>query len=222
MNWTSRHPGLWWTLAWGATGLCLKQAGVFDEGVDSSRWLAFVVGTVTWSIAGSTTVTTLGAEPTRNRMLIGALVWGAAFVWLASFAVPLGEWIRQTQFGSVYLPGFVGMLIAWSAAAALAAAVTTRLVKPKPGFMRPMAMGVRWGFSFFFGGYLGVPLASILAQTTGAIFGGSVGKSVAYLLGWTTACLLAGLMASAAALSIGRSRDERRDRRSSDRPALQR
>jgi hypothetical protein len=112
------------------------------------------------------------------------------------------------------------MLVAWSAAAALAATVTTRLVKREPGLVRPIAMGFRWGFSFFFGGYLGVPLASILAQTSEATIGGALGKNVAYSFGWTTACLLAGLMASAAALSIGRSRDERRGRRSTDRPAL--
>ena len=209
-----------WTLAWGATGICLKLAGVFDDHTHNlPGWAAFVVGLVCWSIAGSTTVTTLGSEPTRNRILIGAIVWGGAYVWLASFAIPLGEWIRQTQLGSVYLPAFVGMLLAWSSAAALAATVTTRLVKREPGLMRPIAMGFRWGFSFFFGGYLGVPLASILGETCEAILGGTIGKGLAYGFGWTTACLLAGLMASAAALSIGRSRDERRDRRSTDRRA---
>lgn len=227
LQWTSRQPVLMWTLAWGATGLCMKLAGVFDALPTPGHtpavtqalpgWIAFLVGTVCWSVAGSTTVTTLGSEPTRNRILIGAVVWGMAFVWLASFAVPLGAWIQQTQFGSVYLPGFVGMLVAWSGAAALAATVTTRLVKREPGLVRPIAMGFRWGFSFFFGGYLGVPLASILGQTSEAAIGASLGEHVAYSLGWTVASLLAGLMAGAAALSIGRSQDARRDRRATDR-----
>jgi hypothetical protein len=207
-----------WTLAWGATGLCLKLAGIFDNHThDMAGWVAFLVGTVSWSVAGSTTVTTLGSAPTRNRILTGAAVWGAAFVWLASFAVPLGAWTEQTKFWSVGLPGFVGMLVAWSAAAALAAAVTTRLVKREPGLVRPIAMGFRWGFSFFFGGYLGVPLASILGETSEATLGGRFGQDGAHSLGWTTACLFAGLMASAAALSIGRSQDARRDRRATDR-----
>ena len=215
MKWVSRFPVPLWTVAWGATGLTLKIAGVFDDTLDGPRWVAFLVGTLSWTLAGATTVTTIGAEPTWRRIGVGALVWGGAFVWLASFAVPLGAWIRQTQFGSMYPAGFVGLLIAWSVAAALAAALTTRLVQRQAGLMRPLAMGVRWGFSFFFGGYLGVPLASILGESCEAIFG----THVAFQVGWTIACMLAGWMAIAAALSIGRSRnpDVRHNRRASDR-----
>ena len=219
MHWTSRHPVLIWTLTWGSVGLSVKQAGVFDRAAGGALWVPFVVGTIMWSLAGATTVPNFGVEATPRRLWLGVAVWGGAFVWLASVAVPFGEWIRQTAIGSVYLPAFVGMAAAWASAAALAAAVTIRLVKPEPGLVRPVAIGFRWGFSFFFGGYLGVPLASILGQTTDVLAGSTLGHELAFGVGWTGACLLAGLMASTAAFSIGRGHDARRDRRSTDRPA---
>jgi hypothetical protein len=210
MNWTSRHPVLVWTLAWGAIGLSARIASIFDEGTPGPGWLAFVVGTISWAIAGSTTVHNIGAEMTRKRTMIAACVWGSAFIWLASVALPLGEWMRQTRFGEVMPPGFVGMVVAWSIAAALAVAVTSRLVKREPGLIRPIVVAIRWGFAFFFGGYIGVPLASILGQTTEAMFGGLLTPSLAHALGWTAASLAAGLLAATAALTLSGSRERRR------------
>jgi hypothetical protein len=216
MHWTSRHPVMTWGIVWGALGLCLKTAGVFEEPPSGPGWVVFLAGTIGWAVAGSTTVHALGAEVTRRRLIISAAVWGAAFVWLASFALPLSAWMRQTRFGSVIPPGFLGMVIAWSFAAALAVGVTSRLVKVEPGVIRPMAVGVRWGFFFFIGGYLGVMLASILAQTSVAMFGGLLGTSLAFTTGWTLASVLAGLLASSAALTLG-GVAERRNRRATDR-----
>src|SRR5262245_32081780 len=161
MTWLSRHPVVAWTLAWGVSGLSFQIAGVFDEPVAGPGWLALVVGTICWAVAGSTTVHNIGAEMTRKRTQVAAVVWAAAFVWLASVALPFGEWMRQTRFGSVMPAGFTGTVIAWSVAAALAVSVTSRVVKPEPGLVRPLAVAFRWGFAFFFGGYIGVPVASI-------------------------------------------------------------
>jgi len=213
MNWTSRHPVLVWTLVWGAAGLSFRIAGVFDDHSVGPRWVAFVVGLAGWAVAGSTTVHNIGAEMTERRALIAAAVWAGAFVWLASFALPLGDWMRQTRFGSAIPPGFVGMAIAWAIAAGLAVAVTSRLVKPKPGFVRPLVVAFRWGFSFFFGGYIGVPLASILGQTSEAVLGDLIGRPLAFALGWTSACLVAGLLASTAALTLSGNADRQHDQR---------
>jgi hypothetical protein len=210
MKWLSRRPVLVWTLAWGISGLFFEIGGVFDQQVDSFAWLAFLVGTVCWGVAGSTTVHNIGAEMTPRRMAIAAIVWSTAFIWLASIALPLADYVRQTRFGSVIPPGFVGMVIAWSVAAALAVLVTSRLVKPQPGLVRPFVVAFRWGFSFFFGGYIGVPLASILGQTCEALFGDVTGRQLAFSIGWTAASLVAGLLAATAALTLSGSRDQRR------------
>jgi len=215
MNWTSRHPVIVWTLAWGAIGLSARIAGIFDDNTPGPGWLAFVVGTICWAVAGSTTVHNIGAEITRKRAIIAASVWASAYVWLASVALPLSEWMRQTRFGSVIPPGFVGMVVAWAIAAALAVAVTSRLVKRELGFVRPVVVAFRWGFAFFFGGYIGVPLASILGQTSEAVLGSAMAPSLAYALGWTAASLIAGLLAATAALTLSGSPDHRHDRQMS-------
>jgi hypothetical protein len=150
---------------------------------------------------------------TERRALIAAGVWASAYIWLASVALPFSDWVRQTRFGSVIPPGFVGMAIAWAIAAALAVAVTSRLVKPQPGLVRPMVVAFRWGFSFFFGGYIGVPLASILGQTSEAVLGDLISRPFAFALGWTSASMLAGLLAATAALTLSGNADHRHDRR---------
>jgi hypothetical protein len=215
MNWTSRHPVLVWTLAWGAIGLSARIASIFDDNTPGPGWLAFVVGTICWAVAGSTTVHNIGAEITRKRAMIAAGVWASAFIWLASIALPLGEWMRQTRFGSVMPPGFVGMIVAWAIAAALAVAVTSRLVKREPGLVRPVVVAFRWGFAFFFGGYFGVPFASILGQLSEATLSSVLPPSLAYAIGWTAASLFAGLLAATAALTLTGTADHRHDRQMS-------
>jgi hypothetical protein len=209
MTWLSRHPVVAWTLAWGLSGLSFQVAGVFDDHSNGPGWLAFVIGTVCWAVAGSTTVHNIGAEMTPKRTLTAACIWGGAFIWLASVALPFGEWASQSRFGSVIPAGFAGMVIAWSVAAALAVSVTSRVVKREPGLVRPLAVAFRWGFAFFFGGYIGVPFASILGQTCDAMIGEVVGRELALALGWTTASLLAGVLAATAALTMSGSRDPR-------------
>jgi hypothetical protein len=218
MPWTRRHLVLIWACAWGALGLSLDVAGVFDAGRTGPAWFPFVVGTLGWAGAGVATADALGASITPRRAWVAVAVWGAAFVWLASVALPFGAWLRQTPVGSFVPPGFAGMVIAWAAAAGLAVVVTARVVRPAPGLLRPLVAGFRWGFAFFFGGYIGVSLASIAGQIAVSVIGQVAGAGVAYRVGWTVACFAAGGLAAAGALTLSGSYGVSHDRRATDRP----
>ena len=199
MPWINRHPLLMWSLAWGVTGTSLAIADVFSTPRHGPFWVAVAGGMVSWSVAGGATVGVLAQDPSSRRVRIGAFVWGGAYLLALGLGALSADWAEENLASA----GFVGALIAWSAAAATAACATTWLIRDAPGVVRPIKMALGWGFGFFAAGYLAIVLSILMGQAARGLLHEVLGQYPAFIVGWGVACSLAGAAAGALGLSIG-------------------
>jgi len=201
MAWTSWHPVLVWSVAWGVTGASLKIADVFSTPRHGPFWIAVVGGLMAWSVAGAATVGALHRNPSPTHVRIAGMVWGGAYLLVLGLATPLVAWAEETLASAP----FVGALIAWSVGAAMAAYATTWLIRESPGLVRPIVMALGWGLGFFVAGYLAIVLAMIMGQGAKGLFRDLLGQYPAVIVGWGIGCALAGLLAGTFGLLVGRA-----------------
>jgi hypothetical protein len=194
MAWTSWHPVMVWSLAWGVTGASLKIADVFSTPRHGPFWIAVVGGLLAWSVAGAATVSVLHRNPSPTHTRIAGMIWGGAYLLVLGLGTPL-----------LASAGFVGALIAWSVGAATAAYATTWLIRESPGLVWPIVMALEWGLGFFVAGYLAIVLAMIMGQGAKGLFRDLLGQYAAFIVGWGVGCALAGLLAGTFGLLVARA-----------------
>lgn len=201
MAWTSWHPVLVWSLAWGVTGASLTIADVFSMPRHGSFWVAVVGGLLAWSVTGAATVGALHRNPSPTHVRIAGIVWGGAYLLVLGLGTPLAAWAEENLASAA----FVGALIAWSVGAATAAYATTWLIIESPGLVRPIVMALGWGLGFFVAGYLAIVLAMMGGQGAKGLFRDLLGQYPAFIVGWGVGCAFAGLLAGTFGLLVGRA-----------------
>ena len=194
MTWANRHPVLMWTIAWGVTGVALYVSGVFNSPRTGPLWVAIAGGTISWSIAGTSTFS-------KHWNLANLVIWSLAY--LLSFA--LAGFLMNVSLLRDTIMGHYLALIGWSGGVAFGAFASTWFASDHPRLMQSGAIASLWMLGFFIGSSVGFAFGFIGAELAKISIGFLIGVPAALILGFGSVFALGGFIASAIAVSAVRA-----------------